>query len=52
MEPMNVADAAAQMDLLGHNFYMFLNKDSGGFNVVYRRHDEDYGLIVPDEANA
>ena len=52
MEPMTVADSAAQMDLLGHNFYMFLNKDSGGFNVVYRRHDEDYGLIVPEGASA
>jgi putative sigma-54 modulation protein len=50
MVPMTVADAAAQMDLLGHNFYMFKNKDNGDINVVYRRHDEDYGLIVPAEA--
>ena len=46
--PMTVEEAAAQMDLLGHNFYVFLNKDGGGINVVYRRQDDDYGLIVPE----
>jgi putative sigma-54 modulation protein len=45
----SVQEAAAQMDLLGHNFYVFVNKDGGGINVVYRRHDDDYGLIVPEE---
>lgn len=45
----SVQEAAAQMDLLGHNFYVFLNTDGGGINVVYRRHDDDYGLIVPEE---
>lgn len=45
----SVQEAAAQMDLLGHNFYVFLNSDGGGVNVVYRRHDDDYGLIVPEE---
>lgn len=48
MPPITVQEATAQMDLLGHNFFMFKNSDSGGqINVVYRRHDEDYGLIVP-----
>ncbi|MEX0761685.1 MAG: ribosome-associated translation inhibitor RaiA [Dehalococcoidia bacterium] len=46
--PMTVEEAAAQMDLLGHTFYMFLNRETGLINVVYRRHDDDYGLIVPD----
>jgi putative sigma-54 modulation protein len=46
--PMTVEEAAAQMDLLGHNFYVFLNKDGNGINVVYRRQDDDYGLIVPE----
>ena len=49
MVPMSVQDAAAQMDLLGHNFYMFKNDETGEVNVVYRRHDDDYGLIVPEE---
>ncbi|NQW16420.1 MAG: ribosome-associated translation inhibitor RaiA [Chloroflexi bacterium] len=45
---MTVTEAAAQMDLLGHDFYMFTNADSGEANVVYRRHDGDYGLIIPE----
>ena len=52
MAPMTVQDATAQMDLLGHNFFMFKNRDSGGINVVYRRHDDDYGLIVAAEEDA
>jgi len=47
-----VEDAAAQMDLLGHNFYVFRNKEDGEINVVYQRHDDDYGLIVPEFAEA
>ena len=46
--PMDVEEAAGRMDLLGHNFFLFLNSESGTYNVVYRRHDNDYGLIVPD----
>jgi putative sigma-54 modulation protein len=46
---MSVAEAAAQMDLLGHDFYLFLNAETAVSNVVYRRHDGDYGLIVPEE---
>ena len=44
---MTIEEAATQMDLLGHDFYLFLNAKSGASNVVYRRHDGDYGLIVP-----
>ena len=50
VEPESVEDAAAQMELLGHNFYVFRNKETNEINVVYRRHDEDYGLIVPEDA--
>ena len=49
MPPITVQEATAQMDLLGHNFFMFKNRDNGQINVVYRRHDDDYGLIVPSE---
>ena len=48
--PESVEDATAQMELLGHNFYVFRNKETKEINVVYRRHDEDYGLIVPEDA--
>ena len=47
VRPMTVDEAAAQMELLGHNFFVFLNAENERINVVYRRHDSDYGLIVP-----
>ena len=50
--PMDVEEAAGRMDLLGHNFFLFLNSETGAYNVVYRRHDNDYGLIVPARENA
>ncbi|MDA1278805.1 MAG: ribosome-associated translation inhibitor RaiA [Chloroflexi bacterium] len=46
----SVEDAAAQMEMLGHNFYVFRNKETAEINVVYRRHDQDYGLIVPEDS--
>ena len=49
MTRLSVQDAAAQMDLLGHGFYLFTNIESGEANVVYKRHDGDYGLIIPEE---
>ncbi len=52
MPPITVQEATAQMDLLGHNFFMFKNRENGQINVVYRRHDDDYGLIIPDEDSA
>jgi putative sigma-54 modulation protein len=45
--PMVPEEAVEQMELLGHQFFVFLNAEEGGINVVYRRHDGDYGLIVP-----
>ncbi len=45
-EPMTVDDALFQMELVGHDFYLFLDKDSGRPSVVYRRHKGyDYGVI-------
>jgi ribosomal subunit interface protein len=44
-EPMTVDDALFQMELLGHDFYLFLDKESGRPSVVYRRHAYDYGVI-------
>ncbi|GGJ73640.1 ribosome hibernation promotion factor [Deinococcus aquiradiocola] len=47
MRPMTPEDAAAQMEALGHDFYVFLSAKTGGCGVVYRRKDGHYGLIEP-----
>lgn len=52
MPPITVQEATAQMDLLGHNFFMFKNRENGQISVVYRRHDDDYGMIVPADETA
>jgi ribosomal subunit interface protein len=44
-EPMTVDDALFHMELVGHDFYLFLDKDSGRPSVVYRRRAYDYGVI-------
>jgi len=38
------------MELLGHDFFIFLNADNNSFNVLYRRKDGAYGLIEPEVA--
>jgi ribosomal subunit interface protein len=43
--PMTVDDALFHMELVGHDFYLFLDKDSGRPSVVYRRRAYDYGVI-------
>lgn len=47
IKPMSADEATLQMDLLGHNFYVFLNSESDEVNVVYKRKDGNYGLIEP-----
>lgn len=47
MKPMTVDEAALQMDLLGHDFFFFLNSATGAQNVLYRRRDGRLGLIEP-----
>lgn len=47
MKPMDVEEAILQMNLLGHNFFVFANMDTNEINVVYRRDDGKYGLIEP-----
>ena len=46
--PMDPEEAVEQMELLGHDFFVFFNVDDGQLNVVYRRRDGNYGLIQPD----
>ena len=41
-------DACVQMELLGHNFFVFLNAETEEVNVVYKRKGNTYGLIEPD----
>lgn len=48
LRPMNVDEAILQMNLLSHEFFMFLNADAGAVNVVYKRADGTYGLLAPD----
>jgi len=48
MKPMSVAEAADQMKLLGHNFFLFLNADTDELNLLYQRKDGNYGLIEPE----
>jgi putative sigma-54 modulation protein len=49
VKPMSPEEATMQMELLGHDFYVFKNSDTNSVNVVYRRKDGDYGLIEPEE---
>jgi putative sigma-54 modulation protein len=47
MLPMDEREAIEQMELLGHTFFVFDNVETGEINVVYRRRDGGYGVIVP-----
>ena len=48
MKPMFPEDACVQMELLGHNFFVFCNAETDEVNVVYKRKDGMYGLIEPE----
>lgn len=48
MKPMDPEEACIQMDLLGHNFYVFRNSQTDEVNVVYKRKGNTFGLIEPD----
>ena len=45
LTPMTADEAILQMELLQHNFFVFLDAETGNVNVVYKRNDEDYGLL-------
>ena len=47
IKPMNVEEAVLQMELVGHNFFVFFDSDSEEVNVVYKRKNGTYGLIEP-----
>jgi len=48
VKPMSVAEAIDQLELLGHDFFLFFNADSEELNLLYRRKDGNYGLIEPE----
>jgi len=49
IKPMYPEDACIQMELLGHNFFVFCNAETDQVNVVYKRKGNTYGLIEPEE---
>lgn len=48
VKPMDPEEACIQMELLGHNFFVFLNAQTEEVNVVYKRKGDTYGLIEPE----
>jgi len=49
VKPMDVQEAILEMNMLGHNFYMFRNQETNEINVVYHRNNDDYGLLEPSD---
>lgn len=52
LRPMSREEAALQMELLGHNFFLFEDDESGKVNLVYKRKGGDYGIIDPEQTLA
>ena len=50
LQPMDEDEAIEQMELLGHDFFVFFNPEEAQINVLYRRRDGQYGLILPELA--
>ena len=48
VRPMGEEEAILQMDMLGHQFFLFRSTDGGDIHVLYRRRDGQYGLIIPE----
>ena len=49
LRPMNVDEAILQMNLLDHKFFMFKNVETGAVNVVYKRDEGNYAVLVPED---
>lgn len=49
LRPMSVDEAILQMNLLDHKFFMFKNAETGAVNVVYKRDEGNYAVLVPEE---
>jgi putative sigma-54 modulation protein len=48
VHPMPAEEAIEQMELLGHDFFIFFNPEDEAINVLYKRHDGNYGLLQPE----
>lgn len=48
VKPMNVDEAILQMELIGHNFFVYKDSDTNDINVLYKRKDGNYGLLEPE----
>ncbi len=46
--PMHEEEAIEQMELLGHDFFIFYNTEDAALNVIYKRNDGNYGLLQPE----
>jgi putative sigma-54 modulation protein len=49
VKPMPIDEAISQMELLGHDFFLFIDADTERINLLYRRQNGDYGLIEPEQ---
>lgn len=49
LKPMNEEEAILQLELLGHDFFIYKDVTSGDINVLYKRHDNNYGVIETSE---
>lgn len=49
VKPMDPEEAVMEMEMLGHNFFVFINANTEDFSVVYKRKDGNYALIEPEE---
>lgn len=52
LKPMNAEEAVLQMEMLGHDFFVFLDGETDSTNIVYKRDDGDFGLIETEELEA
>ena len=50
MKPMDEEEAIEQMELLGHDFFLFFDADANTYALLYRRRKGDYGMIIPEGA--
>jgi putative sigma-54 modulation protein len=48
IKPMTVEQAIDQMEFIGHDFFIFINAEDKSFNIVYRRKNGQFGLIIPE----
>ncbi|MBX3053926.1 MAG: sigma 54 modulation/S30EA ribosomal C-terminal domain-containing protein [Caldilineaceae bacterium] len=49
VQPMTQEEAADQMELLGHDFFIYFSVEANALNVLYRRKDGNYGLLQPEQ---